>query len=83
MEDRKNNIAKKKLGAIVAAVVYCILIALYFGSILFLEAPAFASWPVLLIIGGVGLTVIICCIVALSLRLKEIEGGEEDEARKY
>lgn len=38
---------------------------------------------VLIVFLGIPVIVIICIIVALRSRIREIEGGEEDEAAKY
>ena len=40
-------------------------------------------FPMLLIIMAIPAAVIIGVLLALKERMKQIEGGEEDEARKY
>jgi DNA-binding transcriptional MerR regulator len=74
---------KKKTGAFIAALVFCvILIAALFGTIqTFTEVNAFKiPLIVLLALIVTGLTGI---IIVLVQRFREIEGGEEDEAKKY
>ncbi len=74
---------KKKMGAIIGGVVMIIL--MLFMIALFVWADSQESLPLgfLALFIGIPVIVIICIIVALRSRLKEIEGGEEDEAAKY
>ena len=75
---------KKKLGAFGGGIAAIILMAgvmglMIFGMIIDPDVPKlFAA----VIIGG-NLIGIIAVIVAMRSRIKEIEGGEEDEALKY
>lgn len=78
---------RKKKVAIICAAVMISLMVILLAIILF---PLFAELAnellpamVLLIYGIFILAVIAGILSALRQRLKEIEGGEEDEARKY
>ena len=78
---------KKKLAAVMAAVVVVVFLALYFG------APAAAlrelgeeTLPVLMMLSPVmlvGIAIAVGVVIVLFQRLREIDKGEEDEARKY
>ena len=74
---------KKKMGAIIGGVVMIIL--MLFMIALFVWADSQESLPLgfLALFIGTPVIIIICIIIALRSRLKEIEGGEEDEAAKY
>ena len=81
--DVSNTDVKNKKGALVAAFVFCILIVLLFGStVVGMIADGIRS-PMLLIAIIPGIALVIGCLAALFQRLKEIKGGEENEARKY
>jgi len=82
METEKQN-AMKKTGAIVAA----LLVILYFGSMLgvclwagTIDKPPVAILVIIFVSLGLPIAGV---IVALFQRIKEINGGEEDEAGKY
>ena len=74
---------KKKMGAVIggAVVIIFMLAAISF----YLWANSQDSLPVGItaIFIAVPVIIIICIIAALRSRIKEIEGGEEDEAAKY
>ena len=74
---------KKKLGAVIGGAVMIVLMLMTIGF--FLWANSQDSLPVvfLVLFIAVPVVIIICIIVAMRSRLKEIEGGEEDEASKY
>ena len=77
----------KKRGAVVSAVVIISILAVFVGFILFpliseMGGMLFAVILLMLYIAGI-LAVIFGVIAALKERLKEIESGEEEEARKY
>ena len=78
---------KKKWTAILCAAVIVGLLGLFLASILFPligEAVGEAvAVGFLLVYGLVIVAVIVGVLVALRQRLKEIKGGEEDEAKKY
>lgn len=78
---------KKKRGAIIAAVVVIAVLSAYLGSFLFamvaesLEGLAVAL--IMIVYGGMILAVIFGVVTALNQRLKEIDGGEEEDAKQY
>lgn len=74
---------KKKMGATVGGTVMIALLAFLIGMILWGNSvdPIPIGFLIFFIVSLVGIMVGI--IVALRSRLREIEGGEEDEAAKY
>ena len=81
------NVTKKKRAAVIAASVVIALMTVYLVAIII---------PLVREIMGVGIAmailvlyaaVILACILGVTLalkqRLKEIESGEEDEAKRY
>ena len=83
MDIEKKDVTKKKIGPIVAALMIFVLAV---GLCLFIfwrstyeEIPLGALLWITIPLAAVAVGI----IVALFLRLKEIEGGEEDEASKY
>ncbi len=84
MDVHKNDVhRKKKRGAILGALAVIVFI----GSMLCIIAEGNRLDPaplgVLIFFGGFAVLVIIGVTTALIGRLKEIQGGEEDEAGKY
>lgn len=84
MSIEKDN---KKRGSILSAVVIITILAVFVGCILFPllseMAGMFFAVMLLLVYGGVIVAVIVGVIAALRQRLREIEDGEEEEAKKY
>ena len=81
------NKEKKKRASILCAVFIITLLAVFVGCILFpliseMGGFFFASILLLFYAGGI-VAVIFGVIAALRQRLREIESGEEEEARKY
>ena len=81
------NKEDKKRGSILSAVVIISILAVFVGFILFpliseMGGILFAAVILLLYAGGI-VAVIFGIIAALRQRLEEIEGGEEEEAKKY
>ena len=78
---------KKKRASTLSAVVIITLLAVFVGCILFpliseMAGIFFAAVLLLFYAGGI-IAVIFGVIAALKQRLREIESGEEEEARKY
>ena len=76
-----------RLGAILSAVVIIGLLGGYLAVVLYgllMEAflPLVAAM-ILVIYGLVILAIMVGVVIALHQRLKELEGGEEADARKY
>lgn len=82
-----NDKNQKKRGPILCAVVVIAVLGIFLGTILMplISELAGALFAVgfLLVYGGVIIAVIVGVIVALNQRLREIESGEEEEAKKY
>ena len=84
----RNN-TKKKIAPIVVAVLVVAyvgpLVALmaYAAGLLGAQPEARAALPFLLLYLVAGGAVIIGVVAAMRQRLREIDGGEEDEASKY
>ena len=81
------NKEDKKRGAVISAVIIIVVLAVFVGFILFpliseMGGVFFAVMLLMLYIAGI-LAVIFGIIAALKQRLDEIEGGEEEEAKKY
>lgn len=82
--EKKNRQRKKRTGAIVAAVLMLLLSIVIPMAVLFLvnrvdPIPAVVFWGYLLVSAPIAVII----LVALAKRMKEIKGGEEDEAVKY
>ena len=74
---------KKKMGAVIGGAVMIVLMLAMIGFFLWANSQETLPVGVLIVFVGIPVIVIICIIVALRSRIKEIEGGEEDEAAKY
>ena len=79
----RNN--SKKVGAATAALVIVAIMAIFIGVfVLIISGEEDAGVDGILIAYiGIFVAVIIGVLVALKQRLKEIAGGEEEEAKKY
>ncbi len=74
---------KKKLGAAIGGVFMIVLMAFFMGILLWGNSQEPLPPVLLVFLIGFPILFIVCTAVALRSRLKEIEGGEEDEAAKY
>ena len=80
---------RKRIGSIIAAVfvlfyILPLVVGSVFAAVEFLrDGEAFAAVLFLLIYGVLGGAVVIGVLLALRQRLKEIKGGEEDDAAQY
>lgn len=86
MDVKKQDKRMKKQGALIAAAVFGAFMVAVDALVLwaFLTEPEGAPPLILvLIILAVPAAFVICLIIAVVQRLKEIEGGEEDAAIKY
>jgi len=83
----QNGTDRKKKGAVICAAVVIALLGIYFAVIFFpLVGEAcgeLIAMGFLVLYGGVIVGVIVGIVIALRQRLKEIEGGEEEDAKKY
>ena len=74
---------KKRKGAIIGAVVMTVLMALTIGFMLWGNSQEPIPLGLLVFLIAIPVALIIGLWIALAGRMKEIEGGEEDEASKY
>ena len=80
---------RKRIGSIIAAVfvlfyVLPLVIGSVFAAVTFIrDVECFAAILFLLIYGVLGGAVVVGVVLALRQRLREIEGGEEDDAAQY
>ena len=86
---RSSDRRRKRIGSIIAAVfvlfyVLPLVIGFVFAAVTFIrDGECFAAILFLLIYGVLGGAVVIGVLLALRQRLKEIKGGEEDDAAQY
>lgn len=86
MQDTTNKKSRKRAPIICATIIIGILalfLATFIYPLLGASYGEVIALVVLIIYGLAILAVITGILLALRQRLKEIEGGEEDEARKY
>ena len=74
---------KKRTGAIVGAAVMTVLMLLTIIIVFWANTQDPIPVGMLLFITGIPVVIIVGTLIALAGRMKEIEGGEEDEASKY
>lgn len=74
---------KKRKAPIISTIVMIILMIIVIGFVLWAAKVDPLPMPVLLFIIAMPVAVIIGVLLALKQRMKQIEGGEEDAARKY
>ncbi len=78
-----NDTIRKKRGSIIAAVVFILIMAWLFGMLIW----SYTQDPIPNLLFGlillVPIVIVFAVIIALLQRIKELEGGEEDAARKY
>ena len=74
---------KKRTGAIVGAAVMTVLALVTIIIVFWANAQDPIPLGLLLLITGIPAVIIAGTLIALAGRMKEIEGGEEDEASKY
>ena len=82
----KQNHTKKKIAPWIVALVFILFIGIYIGILIFAQLQA-REVPFAVVLMGLYIVVLAAMIVgiilALRQRLKEIDGGEEDEALQY
>ena len=84
MDVGKKDIRKeKRLGAIIAGILMILLMLVPAAAIIWATKVEQVPISVIIIFTVVPIALAICILVALVGRIKEIEGGEEDEASKY
>lgn len=84
MNVNKTDVHKKKrTGAIIGAAVMTVLMLVTIIIVFWANAQDPIPLGLLLLIAGIPAVIIAGTLIALAGRMKEIEGGEEDEASKY
>lgn len=85
MRDLKEEQAKKINGAIISSIVFIIIFIFFAGLITYFQLTETEKMPMALYIFFIAMFIIptISVIINLITRIKEIKGGEEDEASKY
>lgn len=83
MNITENDVRKKKVGPLIATLVVVLVCAAGMGVLLWANSLEPIPPAVLLVILAPMVVVTLGVIAALVLRIKEINGGEEDEASKY
>ena len=86
---RSNSDSKKQWGAILSALVVLLWLAGLVSVVIFAAAEAAregamgAGALLVLLYGTLGSAAMVGILIALRQRLREIEGGEEDDAAQY
>lgn len=83
MDVEKSDVGKRRGGAILSAAVWIVLMAGLILAALWGNKADPLPTGVLIAILAVPAAVIIGVVIALVQRMKELKGGEYDEARKY
>ena len=84
MDVEKTDRRRKKLmGAIIPGIVMILILAALIAAIAWMNTIEKIPVIVNIILLGLPAIVIICIVAAIIGRMKEIKGGEEDEASKY
>ena len=84
MNVNKTDVHKKKrTGAIIGAAVMTVLMLVTIIIVFWANAQDPIPLGLLLLLTGIPAVIIAGTLIALAGRMKEIEGGEEDEASKY
>ena len=77
------NVDKGKRGSILSTIVMIVMMGAMIALLLWAQFVEPIPLPILGIFIAMPGAVIIGVLIALKQRMKQIEGGEEDEARKY
>ena len=83
MNVKNSDVNKRKAGAIIACAVVVAFLALMIGLVIWADTIDPAPKGILIFSIALFGTIIIGVIIALVQRLKEVKGGELDEAGKY
>ena len=84
----RNNTSKKKIAAVVVAILVLLYVGPMVGMVLaaiigLSETLEWGILPFLLMYAVIGGAVVAGVLMALAQRLREIDGGEEEDAKKY
>ena len=80
---RKDIRKKKRKGAVIAGILMILLMLVPAAAIIWATTTEQVPIAVVVLFTVVPIAMAVCILVALIGRIKEIEGGEEDEASKY
>ena len=83
---QKSTKSSGRTAAIVAALGTTVVVLLFFGSVLWAmleEGPSPAVVGIMIVDAVLAVAIVVGVLRAMVQRLREIQGGEEDEARKY
>ncbi|MCI7107521.1 MAG: MerR family transcriptional regulator [Lachnospiraceae bacterium] len=80
---RKDIRKKKRKGAVIAGILMILLMLVPAAAIIWATTTEQVPIAVVVLFTVVPIALAVCILVALVGRIKEIEGGEEDEASKY
>ena len=80
---RKDIRKKKRQGAVIAGILMILLMLVPAAAIIWATTTEQVPIAVVVLFTVVPIALAVCILVALVGRIKEIEGGEEDEASKY
>lgn len=83
MDIKKSDVKKTRTGAIVAAIVFAGLMLIMVLAVMWGQKADPLPIGLFLAIEAMPIAVIVGIVIALIQRLREIKGGELDEARKY
>ena len=84
MDVSKRDVHRKKAtGAVLGAAIFIALLLPALLIILWANGQSPLPVPVLIAIVAIPVVVIVCVVAVLIQRIKEIKGGEEDEAAQY
>ena len=78
--------SSRALAAVLAALGTSLAAVLFIGSLLWVmleEGPVPAAAGIMIVYGVFGAAVVVGVLAAMVQRLRELKGGEEDEARRY
>ena len=83
---QKSTRSSGRTAAIVAALGTTVVVLLFFGSVLWAmleEGPIPAVVGIMIVYAVLAVAIVVGVLRAMVQRLREIEGGEEEDARKY
>ena len=83
MDIKKSDVQKRRTGAIIAAVVVVVFVLGMIAMVFWANSVYPAPKGIIIFLVAIFGSVIIGVLIALIQRLKELEGGELDEANKY
>ncbi len=78
-----HNVDKRRRGSIISTVVMIFLMIALIALYVWAQSVDPIPLPIIAVLIAMPAAVIIGVLVALKERMKQLEGGEEDEARKY